>query len=327
MTRDDVEHLLAVLLAAAGAQRVPEHHFRLGVVHPFAENEPAARARIVERPTGEGARDGDDVLLRVAAVHAQRVQLEQLAAVVLVQPVAAMVHRTAARPLRLAELGQRHVARVRGALEIVEVLEHRGTVRDRAEQVAEFPEHARTNDVAIVLEQREARGHLAREHREMVLPEVREHFDELRARSAVRARPSRPGTGCSAGCARSFIVLNAALSSGVSWNCAFGARPRGDTQIPDVDVLRRERIGEDGQRASSRPEAPAARRRAPPSLMHAGAELAVDPAIGAHGDHAIDVAGTRAEREAADRLCRLLVGGEFAHAVDRRGGWSCRGRR
>src|ERR1035437_5635758 len=99
MTGDDVEYILAVLQAAAARQRVPEHDLRLGVVHPLAENETAAGTRLVERPSGERARDGDHVFLRVSAVHAERVQLEQLAAVVLVQTVATVIHRTASAPL------------------------------------------------------------------------------------------------------------------------------------------------------------------------------------------------------------------------------------
>src|ERR1019366_2619250 len=88
MTRNYIKHVLAVLHAAARRQRAPEHDLLLGVVHPLAEDEPAARARILESPSRERARDGDHVLLRVAAVHAERVQLEQLATVVLVQAVA-----------------------------------------------------------------------------------------------------------------------------------------------------------------------------------------------------------------------------------------------
>ena len=51
--------------------------------------EAAALPRVVDRPAGERARHFGDVLLRVAAVDAERVQLHQLAAVVLVQPASA----------------------------------------------------------------------------------------------------------------------------------------------------------------------------------------------------------------------------------------------
>ena len=85
MARDDVEHLLAVLDAASRGQPLAEDGLLAGVVHDRPEDEPAAAARLLERPPGERARDLDDVLLRVAAVDAERVQLEQLAGVVLVE--------------------------------------------------------------------------------------------------------------------------------------------------------------------------------------------------------------------------------------------------
>ena len=55
MPRDDVEHFLTVFLTAPRRQRVAEHDLRLGVVLPLAENEAAALARIVERPSRQRA--------------------------------------------------------------------------------------------------------------------------------------------------------------------------------------------------------------------------------------------------------------------------------
>src|SRR5262249_30863676 len=82
---EEVEHLLAVILAAAGPDVVPEDDLLSFVVEPRLEPERAAVAWLIDRPAGERARDIDDVGLRVAAVHAERVQLHQLAAVVLVE--------------------------------------------------------------------------------------------------------------------------------------------------------------------------------------------------------------------------------------------------
>ena len=47
----------------------------------------AVALRIEDRPAGERPRDVDHVGLRVTAVHAEGVQLQQLAAVVLVEPL------------------------------------------------------------------------------------------------------------------------------------------------------------------------------------------------------------------------------------------------
>src|SRR5258705_10876796 len=52
---------------------------------PVVEREPGALLGAVDAPAREDARDGDHVLLRVPAIHAECVQLEQLARVVLVQ--------------------------------------------------------------------------------------------------------------------------------------------------------------------------------------------------------------------------------------------------
>ncbi len=83
--RENVEHLFAVVLAAARLDSVTEHDLLALVVQLRHEAEAAALARVRDRPAGERARDFGDVLLRVAAVDAERVQLEQLAPVVLVQ--------------------------------------------------------------------------------------------------------------------------------------------------------------------------------------------------------------------------------------------------
>ena len=61
------------------------------------EDVAAALTRIVNRPAGERTRHLGHVLLRVAAVHAERVQLHQLAAVVLVQSLSAAGCRGGAR--------------------------------------------------------------------------------------------------------------------------------------------------------------------------------------------------------------------------------------
>ena len=55
------------------------------IVRPFAEGERRALVGTLDPPAGQYPRHIDDVVLGIAAVHAQRVQLEQFAGVVLVQ--------------------------------------------------------------------------------------------------------------------------------------------------------------------------------------------------------------------------------------------------
>ena len=85
MRGEQVEHLLAVL-DSAGANLVSEDDLLAIVVNPRFEQEVAAYSRIADRPAGERPRHLGDVLLRVAAVDAERVQLHQLARVVFVEP-------------------------------------------------------------------------------------------------------------------------------------------------------------------------------------------------------------------------------------------------
>ena len=119
-------------------------------------------------------------------------QLHQLAAVVLVEALrrilalwrlpdprgldAASAERPAHDPRR-DHLRVRPV-RVR-AHPVVEIEEHRGTLRVRVEQIAKLAEDVRADDVALVLREHEARGTLPRIHVEVVEPEIGEHFLEL----------------------------------------------------------------------------------------------------------------------------------------------------
>src|SRR6266566_9345829 len=85
--RQDVEHILGVFHPASSRELVAEDDLLSSVVHLRTENEAATLCRWLDRPAGEGARDVDHVLLRIPAIDAQRVELEQLASVVLVQPL------------------------------------------------------------------------------------------------------------------------------------------------------------------------------------------------------------------------------------------------
>src|SRR5262245_65240969 len=85
MLREDVDHALAVVRPAAGRDAVPDHDLLALVVHRGPEEKAPLDPRAIDRPAGEGACDFGDVALRVAAVDAERVQLHQLARVVLVE--------------------------------------------------------------------------------------------------------------------------------------------------------------------------------------------------------------------------------------------------
>ena len=79
-----VQHFPA-LVFAFGLDAMSEHKLRAGLVHARLVLETAAFVGLVDGPAGKDFGDFGDVALRVAAVHAERVQFQQLAAVVLVE--------------------------------------------------------------------------------------------------------------------------------------------------------------------------------------------------------------------------------------------------
>ena len=76
MMRDDVEHFLAVADAAARRDFHAEHRLFAIVVRAAVEDERAHALGLENRPAGEAARGLGYVLLRVAAVDAESVQLQ-----------------------------------------------------------------------------------------------------------------------------------------------------------------------------------------------------------------------------------------------------------
>src|SRR5687767_13661619 len=97
-------------------------------------------AEAAHRPPGENFRQLLHILLRVAAVDAERVQLEQLARVVFVQ----------AALLAAAAAGTRSRRARTDRLKVVEIHEHRGMLRRRQHHVGKTAEYVRANRLAFV---------------------------------------------------------------------------------------------------------------------------------------------------------------------------------
>ena len=181
MTSQDVDDLDAVLFTAAGGNRLAQDDLLLAIVHRRIELKLGNPVGVVDRPAGERARDGDDVGLRVAAVDAERVQLHQLAAVVLVEPRTPRVGReTSARDLLARRL----------RLPVVEVEQHRRVASRGQQQVAEPAEDVRTDRIALVAREQHAPLSLAVEHVEVIQPEIDEHFLELAVRVERAIHPA-----------------------------------------------------------------------------------------------------------------------------------------
>ena len=99
MPREQVERAFAFFESLPAGNFVPSSTFVAGVVHLRPEDELPARLRPIDRPARQDPRELDDVLLRVAAVDAERVELHQLARVVLVEPRALTLRRPRRRRL------------------------------------------------------------------------------------------------------------------------------------------------------------------------------------------------------------------------------------
>ena len=179
VSREKIEHLLAIADAAAGLDLVPEHDLLAGIVqrrgepevtflHRSPREKPLSLTRVraqaigrrllvgrCDRPSGERAGHGNDVLLGVAAVHAECVQFEQLASVVFVQALPAPLGRLRLRVVRrsgpggplalqfLLPFGRGGI----GAQPVIQIEEHRRALCRSFQQVAEFAEHVRADRV------------------------------------------------------------------------------------------------------------------------------------------------------------------------------------
>ena len=171
----------AVLLLAARGNLVSQHDLLAAVVHERGEHEFRLGSRQLDGPPGEAARHRDHILLRVAPVDAQRMQLHQLAAVILVETVRLALPRPSesdsTRRLRrershLEEIGSHR-------LPVVQVVEHGRMPRRGQQQVLELTQHVGANGVALVTGQQRTILLLAFVHIEVVEPEIREHFFQL----------------------------------------------------------------------------------------------------------------------------------------------------
>jgi hypothetical protein len=85
MPRQNIEHPLRIFPTPAGGNLYTQHCFLALIVNAIVVNKFAPAIRLVDGPPGEATGDFDDVVLRISAVHTQRVKLHQLTRVVLIQ--------------------------------------------------------------------------------------------------------------------------------------------------------------------------------------------------------------------------------------------------
>ena len=221
MAREQLEHLQSIFETAAAGKLLSEHRLRLCVVGIGAEHEcvanyeaePSRRWRALQtlaraialptkgkhRPVGKGPGHLDNIVLRIAAVDAERVKLEELAGEILIQSSRPVVLLRSLHPPGTSssastpssrgptELGHPHVSRrphpvVRGRLGIVEIQQH-GRMGGRLDQeLSETSQHARPDGIALIGQQMGSSLIVGHRNVEVVEPEVGEHRLELTLR-------------------------------------------------------------------------------------------------------------------------------------------------
>src|SRR6266513_3148576 len=207
--RQNVEHVLGLLHPASRGKLVAEDDFLARVVHLRTENKTTTLSGRLDRPAGEGTRDVDHILLRVSAIDPERVELEQLTPVVLIQALSlplllclllllpfdlsSRAHRSHDRtksaspspsanrnrtnPWHSIWSAQRRTIAVGHAARVVQIEQHRWALCDSIEQVAEFAQRVRTDDFFVEVDEIVRLGRaLGRVHVEVILPEVAHHF-------------------------------------------------------------------------------------------------------------------------------------------------------
>src|SRR5687767_4124851 len=161
---ENIDHLECIFLASASGDLHAKYGFFALIVHEGVKLEAAATARIPYGPAGEASGDFSDVLLRVAAIHTERVQLHQLARVILVEAAPSF---PTAIDLRIDRLP------------VVEVEQHGGMLGGGEHHVFKFAQHARADRVPLVGSYEVAIGTLVEVDVEMVVPEIGEDLGEL----------------------------------------------------------------------------------------------------------------------------------------------------
>ncbi len=161
------------------------------IVDPGAEAESASLLTAGNRPAGQCAGDIDHILLGVAPIHTKCVQLEELAAVILVEAGCAPARRWGSVPVGIGAGQhtaaprpgfQRRLGAVRDAFPIVEIEQHRRTLGHRTEEVTELSERVRADDIAIEAPQVIPHlGAFAVVDRKVIEPEIGHHLLELTA--------------------------------------------------------------------------------------------------------------------------------------------------
>src|SRR5258708_742208 len=196
-TRRQPVKQLPAFVFALGLDAVPQNELGSRLMHARIVAETSTLERSIDGPASEHLGDFRDVALRVAAVHAERVQFQQLASVIFVQTAVLFALRvwvwsgeTTREATRIAPAGairaprtRRNTASLRRvwshAQPVIQVKQHGWTLSGGDEQIFELAKNARTNDVLLVAGEQQTIEALAHIYIEVVEPEIGHHLFEL----------------------------------------------------------------------------------------------------------------------------------------------------
>src|SRR5690348_1323620 len=165
-----VEHLQTFLLSVF-ADGLPQRVLVAGLMLARVEYEAPALSRTVDGPAGEHLGQLDHVMLGISAVHAQRVQLQELARVVLVQS-ALSIRRFVVASASSLRVGT-------DALPIVEIEKHRRGLGGGNQQITKLAQSVWTDGIALVGGGVMLVGVFVYKNVEVIEPEIGHHFEQL----------------------------------------------------------------------------------------------------------------------------------------------------
>src|SRR5262249_8537464 len=140
MLSQEIDDAETVFHSSSRRDAIAKNDLLAGVMDPRLEIESAFAARLANWPAGQATGHLLDGTLRVTAVNPEGVQLHQLAGVVFVEPSTAVVLAAHARCRRVGI----------GAQPIVEIKEHRWTLRGGEQETGKLTQGVGSNRVPVV---------------------------------------------------------------------------------------------------------------------------------------------------------------------------------
>src|SRR5262249_44177836 len=165
----EIDDAKTVFHSSSRWDAIAKHDLLAGIMDPRLKIETAFTPRLANCPAGQATGYLLDVALRVTAINAKCVQFHQLTGVVFIEPPAAVVGAAHPRGRRVGI----------GAQPIVEIKEHRWTLRCGEQEIAKLTQGMGSNRVSVVSGGQPTIGSLRGKNVEVVAPKIHHDFIEL----------------------------------------------------------------------------------------------------------------------------------------------------